>query len=296
MVALVVVVVAVVVASSSSGQHSATAAGRHGPLAQLPRGGRTIFPHFRVVAYYGAPQAASLGTLGIGTPEQAARRLEHTAHLYKLAMGRPVLPALELLADIADRDPGRDGMYRTIQPDAVIARYLAVARRHHDLLLLDIQPGRGDFLLESEQLERWLRLPDVSLALDPEWHVAAPGVPGDVIGSVDAEELNAVSFWLDRLTARHHLPQKLLLIHRFTEGEIKHFSRLKTRRHLAITLNIDGVGDQAVKIAKYRSFMHEQRGRGFRHGFKLFFREDTQTMTPSEVAHLVPAPDVVDYE
>jgi hypothetical protein len=34
------------------------------PPAQLPGGGRTIFPRFRVVAYYGAPQDPQLGELG----------------------------------------------------------------------------------------------------------------------------------------------------------------------------------------------------------------------------------------
>ena len=29
--------------------------------AELPLGGRTIFPHYRVVAYYGAPQNHELG-------------------------------------------------------------------------------------------------------------------------------------------------------------------------------------------------------------------------------------------
>src|SRR5689334_14401269 len=42
------------------------------PVALLPRGGRHIFPRFRVVAYYGVPGNAELGVLGAGTPEQAA--------------------------------------------------------------------------------------------------------------------------------------------------------------------------------------------------------------------------------
>src|SRR3954454_8260597 len=45
-------------------------------LAELPRGGRSILPDFRVVAYYGAPQDKELGALGIGKPAQAAKRLE----------------------------------------------------------------------------------------------------------------------------------------------------------------------------------------------------------------------------
>jgi hypothetical protein len=36
--------------------------------ASLPRGGRTLLPGQRVVAYYGAPQDDELGILGIGSP------------------------------------------------------------------------------------------------------------------------------------------------------------------------------------------------------------------------------------
>src|SRR5436190_22230479 len=115
------------------------------PPPQLPRGGRVLFPHFRVVAFDGAPQDPGLGELGIGTPDQAAARLLATADRYT-RRGRPVLPAMELIATLAAADPGRDGMYRIRQSDALIARYLAAARRVHALLLLDIQPGRSSFL------------------------------------------------------------------------------------------------------------------------------------------------------
>ena len=50
--------------------------------AELPRGGRTILPGYRVVAYYGAPQDDELGILGIGSPRRAARRLERQARPY----------------------------------------------------------------------------------------------------------------------------------------------------------------------------------------------------------------------
>ena len=43
--------------------------------AQLPGGGRRLFPQHRVVAYYGAPQNVELGALGIGTPAQASKKL-----------------------------------------------------------------------------------------------------------------------------------------------------------------------------------------------------------------------------
>src|SRR3954471_6894879 len=44
------------------------------PPVQLPRGGRTILPAFRVVAYYGAPQDKELGVLGIGSPAQMTKK------------------------------------------------------------------------------------------------------------------------------------------------------------------------------------------------------------------------------
>ena len=46
---------------------------------QLPGGGRRLFPDRRIVAFYGAPQAAELGQLGIGTPARprASSRSRH---------------------------------------------------------------------------------------------------------------------------------------------------------------------------------------------------------------------------
>ena len=43
------------------------------PPMELPRGGRTILPDYRVVAYYGAPQDDELGALGIGSPPPPPR-------------------------------------------------------------------------------------------------------------------------------------------------------------------------------------------------------------------------------
>ncbi len=166
-VALLAMLVAVVAGSGDEQSPVATkAVARPEAPSELPRGGRSIFPEFRVVAYYGAPQAAELGALGIGTPSAMAKRLARQASPYR-AGGRPELPAMELIATIANAHPGDDGQYRTRQPDAVIARYLKAARAMKALLILDIQPGYGDFLREARHLEKWLREPDVSLALDP---------------------------------------------------------------------------------------------------------------------------------
>jgi hypothetical protein len=292
--ALIAIVLASGALSGGGGKPPARAQ-RTAPAAApptLPRGGRSILPGRRVVAYYGAPQSRELGALGIGTPDQAAARLSRQARGYARA-GRPILPALELIAVIANAAPGADGAYRTRQTDAVIDRYLRAARRNRMLLLLDIQPGRSDFFSETAWLERWLREPDVGLALDPEWRVTAPQVPGRVIGHVAAREVNATSAWLAQLVARHDLPQKLFVVHQFTDAMVDD-TRLRRRAGLAMVLNADGFGTPSVKISKYTAFT--RAARTFHQGLKLFYEEDVGLMSPARVLRLRPPPDVIVYE
>ena len=295
LVAAVVVVAAGLIAftgGDDGAREEGDAAAAPPPPPELPRGGRSIFPEYRVVAYYGAPQDDELGALGIGTPASAARKLERQAKAYATKQ-RPVLPALELIAVIANADAGEDGMYRSRQTDAVIRRYLRAARAAKALLLLDIQPGRSDFFTETLRLRRWLREPDVSLALDPEWRVQAGEEPGQVIGSVGAREVNATTAWLDQLTARNRLPEKMVVIHQFTDDMVDD-TALKPRENLQIVLNADGFGGQAVKRSKYRAFTRQAPG--FEPGFKLFYKEDLDLMTPRQVLRLRPPPDFVVYE
>jgi hypothetical protein len=260
--------------------------------AELPRGGRTIFPRYRVVAFYGAPQDDELGELGIGSPDSAARRLEAQGRRYARP-GRPVLEAMELIATVANRDPGPDGLYRSQQSDATVRRYLRAARRHKMLLVLDVQPGHADFLDEARHLRKWLRQPDVGLALDPEWHT--PGVvPGTQIGSVDAAQVNAVAGYVAEIVRRNRLPQKLFIVHQFTADMIAGKAEVSRPRGLAMTMNVDGFGAQPNKIAKYRQFTHD--GTRFYNGYKLFYREDTGLMKPRQVLRLRPPPDLVVYE
>ena len=153
---------------------------------------------------------------------------------------------MELIAVVAAAHPEEGGRYNTRQEDAVIDRYLRAARRAKALLILDIQPGRSDFYTETVRLERWLKEPDVGLAIDPEWRMGPDEVPGNVIGSVEAREVNATSAWLAQLVERHDLPEKLFLIHQFTDDMVDD-TRLQERPGLAMVLNADGFGGQAIK-------------------------------------------------
>ena len=278
--------------SKRAPQAQAKAKAKAKAAAQLPRGGRTILPNFRVVAYYGAPQDKQLGALGIGSPTQMTKKLERQAEPYDRKT-RPILPAMELIAVVAAAHPGEGDRYNLRQPDSVIRRYLKAARKAKALLILDIQPGRSDFFTETKRLRKWLKEPDVGLALDPEWRMAPGQIPGEVIGSVSAREVNATSAWLDQLVTHYNLPQKLLLVHEFTDDMVPE-AQLKQRKGLAYVMNVDGFGGQALKIAKYKGFADESKD--FRRGFKLFYHEDQGMMSPAQVMRLQPRPDVVVYE
>ena len=291
--AVVLVLVAGGVLAFGGGDGDEPEASREPKPPALPRGGRTILPDFRVVAYYGAPQDDELGILGIGSPRGTARRLERQAKPYERP-GRPVLPAFELIAAIVTSEAGDGGDHSMRQDSSTIRRYLRVARAHRMLLLLDIQPGYAPFLEEAKALEHWLKEPDVGLALDPEWSLEPPLLPAQEIGSTDAATVNEVSRYLAGLVRRYDLPQKLLVVHRFTRDMIRSEHELKRDPGVALVVNVDGFGDQPNKISKYREFTRDLRRRY--NGFKLFYHEDLNLMSPKRVLRLRPEPDLVVYE
>ena len=73
-------------------QENSTAESAGAKPIQLPRGGTTILPDYRVVAYYGSPGGTLLGVLGGGRPSRVAEQLDEVASDYG-SLARPVLPA-----------------------------------------------------------------------------------------------------------------------------------------------------------------------------------------------------------
>ena len=261
-------------------------------IVQLPGGGTTLFPRTRVIAFYGAAGTGALGVLGAGAPNAVASRLVAQAHAYA-QFERPVIPAMELIATEATSDAGASGFGSLREDDATIQRYIDAARRIHGITILDIQPGTRSFVTEAAHYDHFLEQPDVELALDAEWQ-RQPGAPaGYSIGHTTASVVNAVSAHLAALVARRHLPQKLLILHRFTGYMIADANTVKPRPGLAIVFHADGFGTRALKITTYR-LLH--RKAPFYNGFKLFYKQDTDMMPPSAVMRLSPQADLLTYE
>ncbi|KQX61717.1 hypothetical protein [Angustibacter sp. Root456] len=264
--------------------------------AQLPRGGTTLFPHYRLVGYAGGAGSAAFGRLGVGDIDARAREIERRAQA--LAGGRTPLPVFELITVVVHDTPGRNGLYNSRVSDAVIARYLAAARRHRALLLLDIQPGRQDFLPLVKGLARWLEQPDVGLALDPEWAVEPGDVPGQTFGRMTGRELDSVAAYVDALVRRHHLPQKPLVFHQVAASVVVGQSALRERAGVVVIKSVDGIGSRRLKTATWTTLVKHLPA-PIHTGFKLFFDEDRRhgpMMTPQQVLALRPQPEYVLYE
>jgi len=264
---------------------------------ELPRGGTTVFPKYRLVGYSGYPGAPALGRLGVGDLDDRVKEMERRAKPY--AKGRTVLPTLELITTVVHSSPGKDGMYRTRIDESIIKSHLAAARRHQAILLLNIQPGRADFLDEVKGYEKWLSEPDVGLALDPEWAVGPGEVPGRVFGSTTGKELDSVASWVSALVAKHHLPEKVVVYHQLHVNIVENEKRLTTHTGVVMIKSVDGIGSPGAKvdtwkvvIARKPKFVHP--------GFKLFYTEDraggNALMTPAQVMALKPTPEYILYE
>lgn len=164
----------------------------------------------------------------------------------------------------------------------------------HGLLILDMQPGRAAFLPYVKRYEKFLRQPDVGLALDSEWSMGAGEIPGDVIGGTDASTVNGVSAYLSALVRRYRLPQKLFIVHQFTPDMIENRSQVVHRPGLALVFHVDGFGDRANKLSKY-NLLSQNRNGAFM-GLKLFYNQDIDMFSASEVMRLHPRPDLITYQ
>ncbi|MFN8637812.1 MAG: hypothetical protein U0893_28505 [Chloroflexota bacterium] len=254
-----------------------------------------ILPTRRIVSYYGNPLASGMGVLGEQPPEKLFPRLRDQAEAYASAdKRRGVAPALELVAVVAQGEPGPDGLYRLRMETELIDRVLGWADAHGFLLILDVQIGRGSVDDEVRWLLPYLKRPNVHLALDPEFAMPAGQVPGQRIGTMDAAAIDGAQRTLAELVEREKLPPKVLAVHRFTPEMVTNAHKISTDPRVQVVMVMDGFGGPSTKSRQYDELIAEPRVQYT--GFKLFYRHDEPLMTPEQVLLLEPAPDLIVYQ
>jgi hypothetical protein len=163
-------------------------------------------------------------------------------------------------------------------------------------VVLDLQPGRTDFLTQAKLYRELLMQPHVGLALDPEWRLKPDQVHMVQIGSVSAAEINSTANWLAELTRQNHLPQKILMVHQFRTDMITQRATLTTSwDELAVVIHVDGFGTSQAKNATWRTIRANPPANVW-WGWKNFYDEDKPTFTPQQTAGIAPAPVFISYQ
>lgn len=259
-----------------------------------------ILPFNRIVAYYGNFYSTKMGVLGEYPPDEMLQKLDAEVKKWEAAdPTMPVMPALHYIAVTAQLSSGDDGKYRLRMPDSQIDMALELAKKINGLVFLDLQVGLSNLQTEIPLLRRYLKMPQVHLAIDPEFSMKTGATPGTVIGTFDAADINYATGYLAGLVRENNLPPKILIIHRFTGPMVTNYKQIKTLPEVQIVMDMDGWGPPAKKIDTYVGFIYAQPVQFT--GFKLFYKNDlkppsTQLLTPAEILKLKPQPSYIQYQ
>ncbi len=270
----------------------------------LPGGGQLVFPDRdaapgvvgkRYVALYGTPGTPSLGVLGEQDTPGTIARAQQTAAQYVPLTVDAVVPTLEIIATVASAAPEADGSYSRPRSVEDLRPLVEAAGEAGQSVVIDLQPGRTDFVTQAQQFAELLAYPHVGLALDPEWRLAPDQVHLRQIGSVGIDEVNATAAWLAQFTRDRHLPQKMFLLHQFSLRMITERERLDTSHdELALIIHADGQGSQPAKAGTWATL--HQGAPPVHWGWKNFYDEDTPMLDPAQTYAVQPVPDLVTYQ
>ena len=259
-----------------------------------------LLPFNRIVAYYGNFYSTSMGVLGQYPPAVMLKMLASTTAEWQAAdPSTPVIPAIDYIAVTAQGSAGADGKYRARMPSSQIDEAVSLAAQAHGIVILDIQVGLSTVQTEVPLLQKYLMMPNVELALDPEFAMHGGAKPGTVIGSLDATDINFAANYLAGLVKANNLPPKILVVHRFTQAMVTHTSLITPLPEVQIVMDMDGWGSPSRKIGTYQAFIAPEPVEFT--GFKLFYKNDlkppsTRLLTPAEVLKLTPEPLFIQYQ
>ncbi|MEO8582570.1 MAG: hypothetical protein ABI415_02170 [Flavitalea sp.] len=265
----------------------------------LPLAG-AILPFKTVIAYYGNLYSKGMGVLGEYPRKQMLGKLQTEVAKWKAADSTlDIQPALHYIAVTAQQSPGKGGKYRLRMPFHQIDSVLSMAKEINAIVFLDIQVGLSNLQSELPEFEKYLKMPNVHLGIDPEFSMKNGKAPGKAVGVFDAADINYATGYLARLVRENNLPPKILTVHRFTQGMITNYKNIKTTPEVQIVMHMDGWGEPARKINTYRQFIYKEPVEFT--GFKLFYKNDvirshSSLMTPEELLKLKPRPVYIQYQ
>lgn len=235
------------------------------------------------------PRLGIVGELG---KEALVARLQEQATAYE--DDRPVQGAIHLIAEVAQAEPGWDGLYLNCMPDELIEEYADLARRNGLLLILDLQIGLSTVPNEIAHFRKHLTASHVHLALDPEFDMAPGQVPAEQLGGMDATDINVAIRTLAEIVRANNLPNKILIVHQFDPDMIRNKDTIQDDPLVDVVVDMDGWGAPETKIEQYDRYVRSEPVEYG--GIKLFYKQDGPLLTPDQVLGLDPRLDVFIYQ
>ncbi len=267
------------------------------PNTPYPLAG-AILPFNRIVAYYGNLYSKNMGVLGEYSEDEMLYKLQTEVKKWEKAdPATPVIPALHYIAVVAQHGPSKDGKYRLRMPDKEIDKVIAMSEKIHGIVFLDIQIGQSNVETEVPLLEKYLKLPNVNLGIDPEFAMHNGDKPGTVIGNLDAKDFNFALEYLSKIVKENQLPPKILVIHRFTKAMVTNYKNITPLPEVQVVINMDGFGSRAVKLNTYKQYIFKEPVQFT--GFKMFYKNDTVAgpmFEPEDLLKLRPIPIYIQYQ
>ena len=258
-----------------------------------------ILPYNRIVAFYGNLYSKNMGILGELPKDQMLKKLQQEVEKWKAAdTSMPVLPALHYIAVTAQGSPGKDGKHRLRMPFKQIDTIMDWAKQINGLVFLDIQmPGKTGF--DMPLLEPYLKMPNVHFGIDPEFSMKNGEKPGTKIGTFNADDINDAIDFLADIVKKNNLPPKILVVHRFTQGMVTDYKRIKKIPEVQIVMDMDGWGPKFLKTSTYLRYIYREPVEFT--GFKLFYKNDIKKdkdglFQPQELLKFKPKPIYIQYQ
>lgn len=259
-----------------------------------------ILPYNRIIAYYGNLYSKRMGILGELPKDAMLKKLKEEVARWQAADSTTkAIPALHYIAITAQGSPGKANLHRLRMSFHQIDTILDWAKPIDALVFLDVQVGHSSVKTEVASLEKYLKLPNVHLGIDPEFSMKNEEVPGTKIGTFTSDDINDAIDILANLVRKNKLQPKVLVVHRFTQRMVTDYKKIKTVPEVQVVMNMDGFGSKILKKSTYMAYIFREPVQFT--GFKLFYKNDTKSnpnglYTPEEVLRLTPKPIYIQYQ
>jgi len=228
--------------------------------------------------------------------------------------GKGVIPGIHLIYAMAIPCKPNDDclLYLEGMVKDIVGTYIQPAAKHGWMVVLDTQVGKSNPVQQVKRIidKGYLKYENVVVAIDPEFHVhpgrERPGIP---IGVIQASQINEVQQMLDDYVRTQNQPKKkILIVHQFGDPNvndgvpfmIQNKKGLKTYDNVDLVIDMDGFGEQAVKVHKYNKITDSNVYPIIKYrGIKVFFPNkwehhghfDKPPMNLDQIFGLEPAKD-----